>query len=286
MKQLLVLSGKGGTGKTTVAGAFIALSGARAFADCDVDAPNLHLLYGRGKPISRPYYGIKKAFIDKDKCIMCGECEEKCRFGAITNKNGFEVDGFSCEGCGVCELVCPAGAVGLSDSVSGELNLYKNKDYLFSAARLNMGSGASGKLVTEVKKQMEKHMPETDLTVIDGSPGIGCPVIASVSGVDMALMVAEPTLSGISDLKRVVKTALILGARVAVCVNKFDINIKNTREIFNFCQDSDIPFTGVIPFDSLVGEAVNQGRNITEIKSKAGDAIKRVYEKTMRALYS
>ncbi len=203
MKRLLILSGKGGTGKTTTAAAFVKLSGARAFADCDVDAPNLHLVAGlEGEPEEKPFIGSEKAVIDENKCVNCGICAEKCRFGAITLENGHtKVGEYACEGCGVCAYVCPQQAVSMVKDVAGTQFLYKGQT-VFSTARLKMGRGNSGKLVTSVKMDMLKNTPDTELAVIDGSPGIGCPVIASVSGMDLVLVVAEPSLSGLSDLKR------------------------------------------------------------------------------------
>jgi MinD superfamily P-loop ATPase len=178
MKQLLILSGKGGTGKTTVASAFIKLSVAKAYADCDVDAPNLHLVMAQdAAPERTDYYGMPKAEIDADRCTGCGLCKENCRFDAISGGNGFKVDPFACEGCGVCEAVCPANAVSLKPAIAGELTLYAGEGKVFSTARLKMGSGTSGKLVTEVKKKMRSAAsPDTSLAIIDGSPGIGCPL--------------------------------------------------------------------------------------------------------------
>ncbi|MEL7604369.1 MAG: 4Fe-4S binding protein, partial [Bacillota bacterium] len=210
MKRLLILSGKGGTGKTTVACAFIRLAQAKAYADCDVDAPNLHLVMGRDTaPQRTEYFGMDKAEIDETICAGCGLCVRYCRFDAIRMDDGFcRVDPYACEGCGVCAAVCPAGAVSMKPTVAGELMLYADESTAFSTAQLNMGSGTSGKLVTEVKKQLASAAPkDAELAIIDGSPGIGCPVIASMSGADMVLIVAEPSLSGISDMQRILKTA-------------------------------------------------------------------------------
>ncbi len=185
MKKLLILSGKGGTGKTTVAAAFIDMLQANAFADCDVDAPNLHIVANLDAvPERKDYYGSQKAIIDMDKCVGCGTCFDTCRFGAITPcDEKYQVDEYACEGCSVCHFVCPHEAVTMVDDIAGEQILYQNGQ-VFSTAKLKMGRGNSGKLVTEVKATLTKYAQDAKLAIIDGSPGIGCPVIASVTGVD------------------------------------------------------------------------------------------------------
>ncbi|WP_294857103.1 ATP-binding protein [uncultured Oscillibacter sp.] len=285
MKQLLILSGKGGTGKTTVAGAFIFLSQAKAYADCDVDAPNLHLIsHPTSSPDRADYFGMPKARIDSDKCIGCGACLSRCRFDAIEAGAAFRVKPFACEGCGVCAAVCPAGAVSMEPAVAGELALYREDSRVFSTAKLAMGSGTSGKLVTEVKKRMASAAEDTELVVIDGSPGIGCPVIASISGVDMVLIVAEPSLSGISDMERIVKTAETFRTKTAVCVNKADVNPAKTEEIRQFCGENRIPFVGIIPFDAEAVNAINSGKSIAEVDCPSGQAVRSVYGEVMTLL--
>lgn len=286
MVQLLVLSGKGGTGKTTVAGAFIKLSAAKAFADCDVDAPNLHLILPQQtEVVESDFYGMPKAHVHADLCVHCDLCRQSCRFNAIDNDNGYKVDPFACEGCGVCAYVCPADAITMEPAVTGELMLYKN-EHVFSTAKLKMGSGNSGKLVSEVKKQMISYAVKAEIAVIDGSPGIGCPVIASISGVDMVLIVTEPSVSGISDLERIVKTSSHFGVRLAVCVNKYDTNTANTHKIEAYCEDAKLDFVGKIPFDPVAAKALNRGLNITDVDCPAGNAIKTVFANTVRLLYN
>ena len=286
MQQLLILSGKGGTGKTTIAGAMIKLSQARAYADCDVDAPNLHLSMIHTNISERfDYYGMPKAQTDVNKCIGCGNCEEHCRFDAIIQRNGYVVDPFSCEGCGVCEAICPVNAVSMNPAIAGEQMLYRAAHSVFSTAQLKMGSGTSGKLVTEVKKRMlSSLLPETELAIIDGSPGIGCPVIASLSGVSMVLIVAEPSVSGVSDMERILHTAEIFHTPTCVCVNKADVNCELTKKIERFCGEKQIPFVGTIPYDPQAVTAINNGKTIVEMDCPSGRAVREIYTETMRLL--
>lgn len=288
MKQLLILSGKGGTGKTTIASAFIKLFNAKAYADCDVDAPNLHLIMNQATNAKKTdYYGMPKAMIDSGLCRECGLCKENCRFDAIkySKEKGYVVDYYACEGCGVCQVICPTHSISLIPAIAGELRLYLN-DSIFSTAQLKMGSGTSGKLVTEVKNQLKTAAVTTDLVIIDGSPGIGCPVIASLSGVDMVLIVAEPSFSGISDMERIISTAEKFQIKVAVCINKYDTNLQNTEHIVRYCQKYQLPYAGRIPFDKNAVEAINKGQSIIDIDCSAGKATKVVFENTMSILFN
>lgn len=279
MKQLLILSGKGGTGKTTIASAFIQLQGAKVYGDCDVDAPNLHLaLRQKSIPKKTDYYGMDKAVIDVKRCISCGACMTQCRFDAIGFTAGrYQVKPYSCEGCGVCHLVCPTGAIAMVSDVAGELMLYE-VDHTFSTATLKMGSGTSGKLVTEVKGQLKGH--EDSLVIMDGSPGIGCPVIASLNGADMVLIVTEPTISGVSDMKRIVKTARRFKMTLAVLINKYDINEMHTKAIEAFCMAQKIPLVGRVPFDAQVTRCLNSGISIIETDTEASKAIQAAFIKS------
>lgn len=284
MRQLLILSGKGGTGKTTIASAFIKLSNAKAYADCDVDAPNLHLVMDQSsEPERTDYYGLPKAEINPDLCVKCDLCRQNCRFDAIKAGTDYKVDYYACEGCGVCEAVCPVGAISLEPAVAGELMLYTD-NRVFSTAQLKMGSGTSGMLVTEVKKYMKAAAKGIELAIIDGSPGIGCPVIASLSGVDMVLIVAEPTISGISDMERIIKTARKFQTKIIVCINKYDTNIENTEKIEAFCRKHKLPFAGRIPFDPDAVKAINNAQSIIDIDCAAGRAAKEVFNNTIKIL--
>ena len=286
MKQLLILSGKGGTGKTTIASAFIKLADAKAYADCDVDAPNLHLITEwNHEPKKTDYYGLEKAKINEELCIECDQCRQNCRFDAISINEKYTVDPYACEGCSVCEYICPVEAITMTPAVDGDLMLYSDRKKVFSTGQLKMGSGTSGLLVTEVKNQMKEAAVDAELAIIDGSPGIGCPVIASLSGVDMVLIVAEPSISGISDMERIINTAANFETKIAVCINKYDTNNENTETIEGFCQKHGLPFVGKIPFDSGAVKAINNGQTIVDIDCTSGTAVKEVYHKTMNLLF-
>jgi len=286
MKQLLILSGKGGTGKTTITSAFIKLSDARVYADCDVDAPNLHLITKQNaEPEKSDYFGLPIAEINPQICIECDQCRRNCRFDAIKVDGIYKVDPYACEGCGVCEALCPTDAIVLKPAVAGELMLYASQQEVFSTAQLKMGSGTSGKLVTEVKKQMKSAAVDAQYAIIDGSPGIGCPVIASLSGVDLVLIVAEPSMSGLSDMERIIETARKFGTKTAVCINKYDTNLQITERIEDFCERQGLDFAGRIPFDWEAVKAINMGRTIVDINCPSGNATKKIYHKTMELLY-
>jgi MinD superfamily P-loop ATPase len=284
MKQLLILSGKGGTGKTTIAASFIKLTRNKMFADCDVDAPNLNLVFNNGTLInSSDFYGLKKAVKNYDLCINCGKCEELCRFNAI--EDGI-LNRMYCEGCGVCEAFCPVvdekgkKAIFLEDNISGHNFVEKINEEIFSHASLEVGNGASGKLVTEVRKKLYSYKHKEELAIIDGSPGIGCPVIASLTGMNYVLIVVEPTLSGIHDMKRIVETARIFGVKCGICVNKYDINMEMTKNVKEYCIDEEIEFLGKIPYDKKVIEALNVGKIVIDFEdSKAAVAIREILKK-------
>jgi len=284
MKKLLILSGKGGTGKTTFASNFINISKARVFADCDVEAPNLHLASDVKSLKKREnYYGLDKSIINQNECIKCGICKDSCRFNAISYEDGrYEINHHLCEGCGVCNYVCPQKAISFIKSIDGEIFLYE-EDKVFATAELNMGSGNSGLLVTKVKKNIQDYVKDDGLVIIDGPPGIGCPVIASMSGVDLILLVAEPSVSGISDLKRIIKTADSFHLPVAICVNKSDLNVKLTKEIINFAKLNNYNFVGKVRYHKEIIDSINNG-TFLDINSKAYHEIETVYNNTIQIL--
>jgi len=231
------------------------------------------------------YYGLDKAVIDPTLCTNCGICQNACRFNAIEQKDGQHVvDAIACEGCTLCAYLCPEKAITMVKAKAGELKLYSNKDAHFSTATLAMGSGTSGLLVTQVKNQLKGVALESEFAIIDGSPGIGCPVIASLTGADLALIVAEPSISGFSDMKRIIQTATKLGVPMAVCVNKSDTNAELSAKIESFCWKEGIFFVGKIPFDPIAIQAVNEGKTVIDYPCESGKAVRHVFEKTLQML--
>jgi MinD superfamily P-loop ATPase len=286
MKKILVLSGKGGTGKTTITSTLIDLLDIKAFADCDIDAPNLHLIEVPKKTAKKkPFRGMDIARIDPDKCNGCGKCFSACRFDSIIHEeNGkFRVNELACEGCFVCQLVCPENAITALENVVGTTQVFKD-DKIFSTAILHMGSGNSGKLVSEVKKNLYENVENQDLAIIDGSPGIGCPVIASLSGIDLAIMVTEPTLSGLSDLRRIVKTARTFKTPVAIIINKSDLNDVIAKDIVEYAKKEDIPFLGNIPYDKQVSVAINKNISLAKLDCPASLAILEIKDKITKLI--
>ena len=288
MKKILILSGKGGTGKTTIASAFIEFSKSSLFADCDVDAPNLDLIIKvDGKKKENIFYGMPKAEIDEQKCIKCGKCLAYCRFGAVKKiDTGYVIDKTICEGCGVCLLKCPVNAINLNEYKSGDVIEYIGKDKMFSTAKLKMGSENSGKLVSKVKETIFNNEDKNEgISIIDGSPGIGCPVISSIAGVDFVLIVAEPSVSGISDMKRIISTVKRFNINLAVCINKFDVNIQKTNEIEDFCLKNKIECVGKISYAEIIPKTINKLKNIADIDSNVTKEILEVYNNTIKLLY-
>jgi MinD superfamily P-loop ATPase len=264
MKQLTILSGKGGTGKTTITASFVVLAKNAVVADCDVDAPDLHLLLHPHVLEEQKFKGAKAALIDETKCTRCGLCRGQCRFDAVTDL--LSIDNVACEGCGVCVKACPVGAITLVERIAGTAYLSKTKCGFMSHALLRPGESNSGKLVTLVRQnaKLMAAKENSDLVIIDGSPGIGCPVIASISGVDGCLIVTEPTLSGIHDLERVLQLLKYFNVTPFVCVNMYNINADNTNKILAFCKEQGINVVGAIPFSPEVTQAMVAGKTIVE----------------------
>jgi len=286
MKQLTVLSGKGGTGKTTITASFAVLAKNTVVADCDVDAPDLHMLLHPKVVKTQEFKGAKLAVIDEEKCTKCGECREKCRFDAITED--IKIDSISCEGCGVCVVVCAVSAISLIERISGHAYISKTKHGFMAHAMLSPGEANSGKLVTLVRQNARilAEKEHSGLIVIDGSPGIGCPVIASVTGVDAGLVVTEPTMSGIHDLERALQLLKHFGVSPLVCVNMYDINRDNADRIMSFCRENSIEVVGKIPFNPVVTEAMVNGKSIVEFAPESDVAIEieKMWKKILSAI--
>jgi MinD superfamily P-loop ATPase len=263
MKELVVLSGKGGTGKTSIVASFAVLAQRKVLADCDVDAADLYLLLQPQVKEENEFWSGQVAFIDRENCTECGLCEEMCRFCAIKD---YVVDNISCEGCGLCLHICPVDAIAMQDTLAGHWFISDTKYGHLSHARLGIAQENSGKLVALVR-QNAKLIAEReglDYIITDGPPGIGCPVISSLSGASLALLVTEPTLSGIHDLERVIDVCRHFGIPALVCINKYDINEENSHRIENYCDKEEIKVVSKIPFDNVVTEALVQGLPVVE----------------------
>jgi len=263
MKEVVILSGKGGTGKTSIVGSFAALAQSKVLADCDVDAADLHLLLSPSIKQENEFWSGQVAFIDEEKCTQCGLCQDICRFDAIDD---FKVDPISCEGCGFCSHICPVEAITMKESLSGHWFISDTKYGHLVHARLGIAQENSGKLVALVR-QHAKEIAERDgldYIISDGPPGIGCPVISSLSGANLALLVTEPTLSGIHDLERVLDVCHHFGIPALVCVNKYDLNEDNTRQIEDYCLNLGVEVAARVPFDNVVTEALVQGLPVVE----------------------
>jgi MinD superfamily P-loop ATPase len=287
MKQLTILSGKGGTGKTTITAALAVLVRNAVLADCDVDAPDLHMLLHPKVIKTQEFQGSKIAVIDKTKCDNCGLCREKCRFDAITEE--IKVDPTACEGCSICAAICPEDAITLVERVSGHAYISKTKYGFMAHALLSPGESNSGKLVTLVRQNARilSEKEHSDVILIDGPPGIGCPVIASVTGVDVGLVVTEPTMSGIHDLQRALQLLEHFRVTPLVCVNMHDINKDNTEKISSFCKENSIQVVGRIPFNPKVTEAMVNGKTIVEYSPRSAVAkeIEGIWGKIVNLMY-
>jgi len=280
IKELVILSGKGGTGKTSVAASFASLAENKVMADCDVDAADLHLIIKPEVIKEEVFTGGSKAFINRKACTICGKCAELCRFEAIGKS--LVVDTLSCEGCGVCAAFCPADAIEMKPHQSGKCFESQTRFGPMVHARLGIAEGNSGKLVTILRKRAKEIAVENrhELIIVDGSPGTGCPVIATVTGCSFVLIVTEPTVSGIHDLKRVYALIEHFRVKSAVCVNRYDINYEKSDEIAAFCREKGIPLFGEIPYDEDVTRAQIAGKSITGYSNgPASEAIKAMWHK-------
>jgi MinD superfamily P-loop ATPase len=263
IKQLAIVSGKGGTGKTTIAAAFASLAKNKVMVDCDVDAADFHLLLQPKILTQQKYFGGRSPHVDSEKCTRCGLCTDVCRFHAIDSG---VVNLIACEGCGFCYHICPEKAIVMEEAFSGDWFVSETAHGLFVHARLGIGEENSGKLVTVVRKKAMEVVQERglELILIDGPPGIGCPVTASMTGVNLVLAVTEPTLSGIHDLERILKLTEHFRIPSVVCINKFDINLENTHQIASYCENNGSRIIGKIPYEPKVVEALVQRKTVMD----------------------
>ncbi|HBQ64303.1 MAG TPA: (4Fe-4S)-binding protein [Clostridiales bacterium] len=262
MKQIVFISGKGGTGKSTLVACLSQLVSNKMLADCDVDAPDLHLLLKGTSLAKEDFFGAETAKIDADHCTHCGLCREVCRFDAITQE--LKINAMKCEGCGACRLVCPVEAITLNIVKTGELYVDQTNQGGFSHALLDVGAEGSGKLVTAVRANLKKYMAGEEWALIDGSPGIGCVVIASITGADAVVVVTEPTLTGSKDLQRVLDVALHFQVPAYVCINKDGLNPEITDQIERYCTTNGIPVIGRIPFDPRIPQMLQKFKTPVE----------------------
>lgn len=296
MKQLVVLSGKGGTGKTSVTAAFAHLAsqgrytGQIIMADADVDAANLELVL-KPRPLEeQDFKGGQVAIIDQDTCASCGDCVAVCRFDAINHSGGmYVVDSIACDGCAACVYQCPSESITMQEQVVGKFYASESRYGPLYHANLYPGQENSGKLVTLVKQRARlKALDESlELVLVDGPPGIGCPVISATSGADLALIVAEPTVAGVHDMHRVLQTVQHFGVRALVCINKADVYPDGADKIELFCRENGIQAVGRIPFDLTVATAMVQGEPVTAFRpdAPASLAISVIWEEVLTSLF-
>ncbi len=281
MKELVIISGKGGTGKTSLVAAFASLAQNKVLCDADVDAADLHLLMRPHVEENHDFQGGNTAVINPEVCTECGLCRELCKWDAISDS--FVVDSLECEGCGVCVYFCPEKAIEFPVNTCGEWYISDTRFGAMVHARLGIAEENSGKLVTLVRQEAKKmaEKKKLDLIITDGPPGVGCPVIASIGGASALLIVTEPTVSGRHDMERVVQLAAHFNVPAMMCVNKFDLNPEQTLELEEYAIEKGISVLGSVPFDPVFTKAMIQGQTIFEYDgdSETGQAVKLVWER-------
>lgn len=285
IRELVVVSGKGGTGKTSITAAFGSLMENGLLCDADVDAADLHLLTSPKVQQQTPFMGGSVAAIRKEECSECNTCRELCRFDAISEK--FTIDPIGCEGCGLCVALCPEKAIDFTVQQCGEWYISDTRFGPLVHAKLGIAEENSGKLVSLVRRQATQLAEEkgSDLILTDGPPGIGCPVIASIGGASALVIVVEPTVSGLHDMKRVVELAAHFKVPGMVCINKYDLNPGFTKEIEEYATQRNIQLLGRIPFDPIFVHAMVEGKNIMEFSwdSQAAKDVRSIWAKIMRS---
>jgi len=281
MKELVIISGKGGTGKTSMVAAFASLAQNKVLCDADVDAADLHLLMHPHVEENHDFQGGNTAVINPELCTECGWCRELCKWNAINSD--FSVDSLECEGCGVCVYFCPEKAIEFPVNTCGEWYISGTRFGPMVHARLGIAEENSGKLVTLVRQEAKTlaEKKKSDLIITDGPPGVGCPVIASIGGASALLIVTEPTVSGRHDMERVVQLAAHFNVPAMMCVNKFDLNPEKTLELEEYAIENDVSMLGGIPFDPIFTKSMVQGKTIFEYDgdSKTGQAVRLVWER-------
>ena len=271
IKEIVIISGKGGTGKTSLAASFAYLGGEDVIvADCDVDAADMHLLMKPDFAEAEDFYSGELAYIHQNECIRCGKCKEVCRFDAIPIVEGkYIVDPLSCEGCGYCARVCPTNAIENKDLNVGKWYISNIKTgSIMVHAKLGIGADNSGKLVAKVKNEAREIAEDEfkDYVIVDGSPGVGCPVVSSLSGASFVVLVTEPSVSGMHDLKRVYELVKKFRLKTACIINKSDINPKITKEIEGFLEEENIVHIANLPYDEDFTKAITNGQTIVEYR--------------------
>jgi MinD superfamily P-loop ATPase len=263
-QQVAIVSGKGGTGKTTLVASLVSLAAPVACADCDVDAPNLHLVLAPQSTRSREFWGGRQAVRDASLCRGAGECETHCRFGAIDRTR---VYARACEGCGFCVAVCPSKALRLAPALTGHIHVSETRYGPMAHATLAPGAENSGRLATEVRAEAlaAARQAGADLVLIDGPPGTGCGAIASVVGADYVLVVTEPTVSGVHDLGRVLELGLRLGLRMGVILGKADLDATGAEAVRECCHRASVPVLAELPYDEAVARSIVAGRPHVEV---------------------
>ncbi len=288
-RQIVVISGKGGTGKTTVSGSLAVLFKNHIISDCDVDSANLHLILNPELREEHEYWAGNKAEIDENKCIGCGKCHEICRFNAIVKKETgvFSVDPFACEGCKACVLVCPVNAVNFNVNHPGNYYISETGYGEFVHADLRPGEEMSGGLIAQVRKNSLRLAVDRkrDYVIIDGAPGIGCPATSSLTATDYAILVTEPTVSGIHDMKRMIEVIEHFRIPYSVVINRYDINKQRTSEIETLCNSKKIKIIGEVPFDEKVNYANSNAIPVVNISdSEAAEEIKSMFQKLLEEI--
>ena len=264
MRELVIISGKGGTGKTSITASFASFAENKVLCDADVDASDLWLILSPKILKEEEFRSGHVAIINQDRCTQCGLCRELCRWEAI--REDFVVDEIDCEGCGVCYHFCPEGAIEFPEKVCGKWFISETRFGPMVHARLGIAEENSGKLVSLVRQEAKKIAEQNGLELIltDGPPGIGCPVISSIGGATAVLIVTEPTVSGIHDMERILELTNHFNVPAIICINKYDLNQKETEKIEAFARQKDIPVVGKIPFDLTFTKAMLEGKNVVE----------------------